>query len=67
MLPYSGIKIQHRQVKLSDLPDAMPKPSPKASPLVLQLDNGAVLEESLDIKTAKTRWANTIFTLYSDS
>lgn len=48
-LAYSEIALEHREVKLNDLPEAMLLISPKATVPVLELDDGTVLEESLDI------------------
>lgn len=48
-LIYSGVKFELREVKLNDLPEAMLEISPKATVPVLQLSDGTVLEESLDI------------------
>lgn len=46
---YAGIRVELREVKLSDIPVEMLELSAKATVPVLQLENGAVLEESLDI------------------
>ena len=48
-LVYSEISLEHREVKLNNLPGAMLAISPKATVPVLQLSDGSVLEESLDI------------------
>ena len=52
-LYYSEIDIEHREVKLSDKPSALLSISPKGTVPVLQLTNGSVLEESMDI----IKWA----------
>ncbi|MDH5356250.1 MAG: glutathione S-transferase [Gammaproteobacteria bacterium] len=52
-LAYSGIRVELREVKLSHKPDELLKISRKATVPVLVLDNGDVLEESIDIM----RWA----------
>lgn len=48
-LAYSEIRLELREVKLNNLPEAMLEISPKATVPVLQLTDGTVLEESLDI------------------
>jgi len=48
-LVYSGIQVELREVKLSDMPDSMLQLSPKATVPVLALSNGQVLDESLDV------------------
>ena len=48
-LVYSEIPLEHREVKLNNLPEAMLIISPKATVPVLQLSDGSVLEESLEI------------------
>ncbi len=50
---YSGISVELREVDLRNKPQAMLQVSPKATVPVLVLDDGSVLEESLDIM----RWA----------
>lgn len=52
-LRYSGIAVETREIILRDKPKHMLAISPKATVPVLQLLNGQVLEESLDIM----RWA----------
>lgn len=52
-LRYSDIKVEVREVKLSDMPDAMLQLSPKATVPVLDPGDGKVLEESLDVM----RWS----------
>lgn len=48
-LKYSGIPVELREVVLADKPDEMLDASPKGTVPVLILDDGTVLEESLDI------------------
>ena len=48
-LHYSEINVEHREIKLSDKPDAFLSISPKGTVPVLQLADGAILEESMDI------------------
>ena len=48
-LAYSDIRVELREVKLSDKPADMLAISPKATVPVLQLIDGRILEESLDI------------------
>jgi len=48
-LIYAGIECELREVSLSDKPIAMLEISPKGSVPVLQMTDGNVLEESLDI------------------
>ena len=48
-LAYSGIKVELREVKLSDKPAEFLALSAKATVPVLQLNDGRILEESLDI------------------
>lgn len=48
-LVYSGIPVELREVKLSDMPESMLQLSPKATVPVLALDNGQIIDESLDI------------------
>jgi glutathione S-transferase len=52
-LSYAGIEVEHREIALRDKPAHMLQISPKATVPVLLLDDGTVLEESLDIM----RWA----------
>ncbi|MCB1889744.1 MAG: glutathione S-transferase [Rhodocyclaceae bacterium] len=52
-LAAAGIGVDHREVSLADKPAAMLAISPKGTVPVLQLDDGRVLDESLDIM----RWA----------
>ena len=52
-LIYSGIQVELREVKLSDMPDSMLLLSPKATVPVLALRGGQVIDESLDIM----RWS----------
>ena len=52
-LKYTGIAVEIREIALRDKPEEMLKVSPKATVPVLVLDDGTVLEESLDIM----RWA----------
>ncbi|MEP7100594.1 MAG: glutathione S-transferase [Burkholderiales bacterium] len=49
----SGIRVALREVRLRDKPAALAAASPKATVPVLQLPDGSVLEQSLDIM----RWA----------
>jgi glutathione S-transferase len=48
-LVYSGIQVELREVKLSDIPDAMRQQSPKVTVPVLSLSGGQVIDESLDV------------------
>lgn len=48
-IAYSGVSIVWREVLLSDKPDELLIISPKATVPVLQLENGRVIDESLDI------------------
>ena len=48
-LDVAEIVVDHREVKLSDKPPAMLAASPKGTVPVLVLEDGTVLEESLDI------------------
>ena len=48
-LVYAGIQCEIREISLRDKPSAMLELSPKGTVPVLQLPNGTVLEESLDI------------------
>ena len=48
-IAYSGVSIVWREVLLSDKPDDLLRLSPKATVPVLQLDNGRIIDESLDI------------------
>ncbi len=48
-LAYAGISCELREVSLKNKPEAMLAISPKGTTPVLQLSNGLVLEESLDI------------------
>jgi glutathione S-transferase len=48
-LVYSDIRVELREVKLSDMPDSMLQLSPKATVPVLALRDGQVIDESLDI------------------
>jgi len=52
-LHYAGIQCEMREVSLNDKPAAMLEISPKGTVPVLQLPEGRVLDESLDIM----RWA----------
>ena len=47
-LVYSGIQVELREVKLSDMPASMLQLSPKATVLVLVLEDGRVIDESLE-------------------
>ena len=49
VLLYSAVKVELREVKLSAMPGEMLRISPKATVPVLQLSDGTVFEESLDI------------------
>jgi glutathione S-transferase len=53
---HCGIKPELREVKLSDMPRALLTLSPKATVPVLQLPEGRVIDESIDIM----RWALSI-------
>ena len=48
-LASSGIEVELREVKLSELPDSMLLLSPKATVPVLVLGDGQVIDESLDV------------------
>jgi len=48
-LVYSGVQVELREVKLSDLPDSMLQLSPKATVPVLALSDGKVIDESIDV------------------
>jgi len=48
-LAYSGIQVELREVKLSDMPESMLRLSPKATVPVLVLADGQVIDESLDV------------------
>jgi len=48
-LNYAGIDVEHREILLRDKPQEMIAISPKGTVPVLQVSNGQVLEESLDI------------------
>jgi len=47
-LVYSGIQVELREVKLSDMPASMLQLSPKATVPVLVLEDGRVIDESLE-------------------
>jgi len=48
-LDASGIEVEHREILLRDKPQAMLDVSPKGTVPVLVLDDGRVIEESLDV------------------
>jgi glutathione S-transferase len=48
-LAYAGITVEHREVVLRNKPEAMLAISPKGSVPVLQLPDGHVIDESVDI------------------
>jgi glutathione S-transferase len=48
-LACSGIQVELREVKLSDLPDSLLQMSPKATVPVLVLSDGQLIDESLDV------------------
>ena len=48
-LAYSAIRVELREIKLSNIPQALIRISPKATVPVLYLADGTILEESLDI------------------
>jgi glutathione S-transferase len=48
-IAYSNVEVELREVELRNKPQAMLLISPKATVPVLQLENGRVLDESLDI------------------
>ncbi|MGB0466543.1 MAG: glutathione S-transferase [Pontibacterium sp.] len=48
-ISYSGVDVEHREVVLKDKPQAMLDISPKGTVPVLQLADGTVIEESLEI------------------
>ena len=49
VLSYAGIQVEHREVALRDKPAALLVASPKATVPVLQLPDGSVIDQSLDI------------------
>jgi glutathione S-transferase len=49
----SGLEIEHREILLRDKPASMLAASPKGTVPVVELPNGAVIDESLDVM----RWA----------
>lgn len=55
-LAYSGIRVELREVRLSNKPEEFINISPKATVPVLVLENGETLEESIEI----IRWALSI-------
>ena len=48
-LAYSGIRVELREVRLSNKPEEFIKISPKATVPVLVLESGEIIEESIDI------------------
>ena len=48
-LQYAGVAVEHREILLKDKPKAMLLASPKGTVPVLVLQNGDVIDESLDI------------------
>ena len=48
-LSYAGIQVEHREVALRDKPAALLAASPEATVPVLQLPDGSVIDQSLDI------------------
>jgi glutathione S-transferase len=48
-LVYSGIKVELREVKLSNMPDSMLRLSPKATVPVLAVSDKKVIDESIDV------------------
>ena len=52
-LKKSGIKVELREVKLSDMPEEATTISPKATVPILVLPDGSFIDESLDI----VKWA----------
>ena len=53
VLRYAGIEVEIREIALRDKPQHMLELSPKGTVPVLELSNGTVIDESLDIM----RWA----------
>ena len=54
-LAYSGLSHEHREISLKDRPQRLYDISPKGTVPVLQLENGQVIDESIDIM----KWALT--------
>ena len=52
----SGFEVEHREVILRDRPDHMMEISPKGTVPVLQLTDGRVIEESLEIMEYVRPW-----------
>ena len=48
-LAYSAIRVELREIKLSNMPQELLRISPKATVPVLHLPDGTILEQSLDI------------------
>lgn len=48
-LNYAGVKLEHREVLLSDKPRAMLEASAKATVPILKLPDGSVIDESVDV------------------
>lgn len=48
-IAYAGVPVEIREVELKNKPEHLLAISPKGTVPVLQLANGAVIEESLDI------------------
>jgi len=48
-LTYAGIAVEFREIELKNKPQAMLDISPKGTVPVLQLENGQIIDESLDI------------------
>jgi len=52
-LNYAGIRLEHREVLLSDKPNAMLEASAKGTVPILELTDGRIIDESADVM----RWA----------
>ena len=48
-LAYSAVRVELREIRLSNMPPELLRISPKATVPVLQLSDGTILEQSLDI------------------
>ncbi len=48
-LNYAGIRLEHREVLLSDKPRAMLEASAKATVPILKLPDGSIIDESVDV------------------
>lgn len=52
-LNYAGVPVEHREVLLKDKPQAMLEASPKGTVPILQLTDGSVIDESIEVM----KWA----------